>query len=584
MGLVVCIKCNDKIMKKIFYFMSLVCMLMFAACSSDDDLIEDESGEGDAGEALQEVVIGVGMPGSDGTRVDLDDLTLTWEEGDQLTLVGHKTVKVGGQHWWEQHDEEVYKTFDLTLIEGAGTKYAKFRGLVGDYKDFAVYYKTKNLTIDEKTGKASFNYEGAVQNGFNSQEHLKNYLFLYLTEKDKPDKDTPALSKYHFEPLFKKLDELKKGIMLSIRSSILRLDVRTLPNNLKKANEVSWVVNNYSPSNTAAGLSEFFGSLHFKAEIKDIRGKKNEHQYLYIPVGVKDGQFICNEYYSAYEFSDGIVTRSATYKEPEEKTEKKPGGAQSNGKMIFPGKRYNAAVTVHEEGKEDDPHAVSYWDGLHALPVIEGEWPAENQFKIKLKKGVEPLSEVEDANKVVYRLKGIDKEGWCIYETDNGRIEHADGLFIPKYAESVVGIQSPRFLRFLRANLCKDYKNLTEVRLSPYTQTIGAYSFAGCTALEEFTVPYATRTIDNNAFDGFKGTKFVVKAHRRQLSIINEYIFGKGNKVTENCALYIHETWEQYFRVHASNKRGFVYWAGYYFPKDKLVFIDDHGDKVDINL
>lgn len=55
-------------MKRVFYFMSLMCIILFASCSSENDVIVEVSPSG------KKITIGVGMPDNDGTRVSTADL------------------------------------------------------------------------------------------------------------------------------------------------------------------------------------------------------------------------------------------------------------------------------------------------------------------------------------------------------------------------------------------------------------------------------------------------------------------------------------------------------------------------------
>lgn len=537
-------------MKKLAYLITLFCIALFSACSSDDDALVGEENAGD-GVFGKEIIIGAGMPDDESTRVSFDDSNLKdglrWQEGDKLLLVGLKNKGREGY--------EIIGTSDFELIEGAGQRRGIFKGRTLKNADkYQVFYKGNLKFSKDRFGitYVDMDYTGVSQNGFNTTSHLRNYLFLAVSNLQ------AETTERRFIPLALSLDELlKDNVNLTLLNSYLRIDVRALPKNLENARQVRWLINNDTGDNSYSNSTQVFGVLNFKAEIKDIRANKDAHQYLYIPFKVIDQQFMHKERYIALEFSDRyITTRSASHRE-------------GDGILIRPGKRYNVNVSVHQDGIEDDPHALYNWDGFEEgeIPDFSKSWSiSDKQIRVKFVEGMKPLESLEDSSHIKYTF--VSKEdGWCTYETKE-RIENANGLINPEHAKSIVGLQSPLHVRVLRDGVCKDFTNLKELLLSPYVQKIGVESFSGCTSLKKIEIPYCTRIIKKGAFAGFTGDEIIIHAPEKQLSVCETGAFSN----TENCTLRLHESWYPYMKSHP------LRWAGYEFKK--VIYIDDDGNDV----
>lgn len=564
-------------MKKIFYFILLVCFMIMAACSSDDDEIIEEEQDGNDTEIFgEEIIIGADMPNGNDTRISVTPngrkWELNWEKGDQLVLVGKIVEKA--HNWWEK-DKVTYKTSVFTLVQGAGTKKAKFRGKsIKDVDTYNVYYKTPHLKIDAITGVAKMNFTGEEQQGFNSISHVKKFLYLYVAgnsyEFSEQTEDWRRLA-----PADLTEGEIKKGLSLTSMTSVLRIDVRAVPENIKHAREVKWLVNNYAKKEdldkTLAQPQYTFGLLRFEVgEIKDIRNEADVHQYLYLPFNVYDNQFICNKYFTSLVFSDRrTITRAVANDVPD-------------GAKVFPGNIYDINVSVLEEGVKEPEHTLLEWDGLDAdeIPVLgPNDWLPENQIKVKLRleDGKEPLERMvvsTEDGEVEYKLvheteSEYTTDGWYTYETKD-RIENIDGFLNEKYADQVLGLKSPLYLRNIQNGVCKNFKNLKELSMSPYVQNIGDDSFSGCTSLEKIEIPYCTRTIGYDAFKGFKGTEIIVRSPLKQLAVCARNAFGDKDK--RNCTLRLHESWKDYVdKYHGS-------WCGYKFKE--IIYIDDNGNDI----
>lgn len=548
--------------------MSLMCIVMFASCSSDDEFVGEENGDSELGE---EIIIGVKMPDDKSTRAVFDDtgLKLKWEAGDKLVVYA---CDEGGQLQKDWNDN--YYKSEFTIIEGVGKNVAKFKGYLPKHNSlttenkvrYQVYYKS-NLKIakDRYYEYVTMDYTGVEQNGFNSMAHFKNYLFMAASDLQQMGQDKEA----RYLPRYLKKEELKNGVSLKVLNSYLRIDVRALPENLSKANEVKWLVNNYDPSNGYSEPLDNWGLLRFKVnEIKDIRKDENAHQYLYMPVHILPGQFLCADYYSSLVFSDSYTnTRGVS--------------AKGNGKKLFSGRRYNVNVSVDDGTTQE--HTLSNWDGLEAdeIPNVKPgtDWLEDNQVgvKLKLKDGEKPLDFLEADNEI-FVLKKATFKGWYIYQTQSGnRIESIYGLLDPKYAGVILGLISPLHLRTIDDKVCQNFTNLKELYFSPYVQNIGASSFANCSALDKIEIPYCTRIIQKDAFKGFKGHEIIIRTPEKQLAICAAGAFGSKDK--KDCTLRLHKSWKEHIESKTVSN-GCVEWAGCSFRKSNIIYIDDNGNDI----
>ena len=552
-------------MNKIFYFMSLVCVMLLAACSSEDEFVEEENGNPEYGE---EIEIGVGMP-DDETRVafDEDGLGLTWEKGDKLLVVACDNN--GGLKFNEQG--EVLKS-EFTIVQGYGKKKAKFRGYLpdneskysGNQKYYQVFYNGK-LTVKEESYTSTtiknkyidIDYTKVEQNGFNSKSHLKDYLFMAVSHLTEGGTSTER----RYLPDVLRKENFNKELKLRLLNSYLQIDVRAVPANLKNADEIKWLVNNHSDDNSYSEPMFSYGTLRFNVdEIKDIRNDENQHQYLYLPVRAIPYSHVMNSYYNAIVFSDRYINTRAV-------------SSDGAGKLIKPGGRYKMNVSVRKDGVADEQHTLYDWDGFEAdeIPNVKPEeWLEDNQLRVKLelKEGETPFKSLTDDNGVTYKLvEGPGSEGWYKYEADIARIENIDGLIAPEHAERVVGLQLPLHLRTICDGVCRNFHKLKDLYLSPYVQNIGVGSFADCKALDKIVIPYCTRIIQKDAFKGFNGHDIIVRTPEKQLAICASGAFGSSNKT--NCTLRLHKSWQKYMKPH--DKR----WAGYRFKQ--IIYIDDDG-------
>ena len=207
-------------MKKLFNFMLLALMVMSAACSSDDDIYEDGSETGD------KIIIGIGMPEENGTRVSTEDLfNLKWENGDKIFLMGYDN---NGNYVGKSNGD---------IISGAGTKYAKFSTSTVEGADkYMIYYNNQvrrgPVQFDDK-GNVSVNYQDQVRYRANESATLKETLLLGSDM-------IPA-------------GKITSGTTVKIRNSVLKLNIQNMNPEQKGAAiaDITWKANGkemcYSP-------------------------------------------------------------------------------------------------------------------------------------------------------------------------------------------------------------------------------------------------------------------------------------------------------------------------------------------------
>ena len=194
-------------MKKIYFFLSLACLIMFSACSSDDDQIIQETEIVPEGE---KVVIGVGMPVADDTRVSTEDLqNLLWEEGDVLTCVGYSADGM-----------QVKGTSQFSITSGFGTTAGVFEGKsIAGAALHKFIYKGKDVQFSHTMWgeTTTVDYFNQVQTAPSSSASIKNSIYI---ETDKVDFKT-----------------FKGNLPTKIMNSVLRLNIKTLPDVIKDANK-----------------------------------------------------------------------------------------------------------------------------------------------------------------------------------------------------------------------------------------------------------------------------------------------------------------------------------------------------------
>ncbi len=163
-------------------------------------------------EAIEkEITIHVGMPDDTGLRVAYEDISLklTWEEGDQLLIVGFDGV---GN----------YK--GKSIFTYTGTPGKTSGPFTGTAIDGAVKYKMyypATIAVDEESGTVTYpimNEQEQQANG--SVTHLKNYIVLVNTE----------------------ISDLSVAIQLTMISSIVKFNLTNVPAQVGTLKKLEWEV------------------------------------------------------------------------------------------------------------------------------------------------------------------------------------------------------------------------------------------------------------------------------------------------------------------------------------------------------
>ena len=475
--------------------MSLLCLMMFAACSSDDEIVENDENGDIYGE---EFVISVDMPDKESTRVKLDGWNLTWEQDDKLVLIARDA------------QNNFIGPSDFKLISGADKTKAKFVGrAVKKAAKYEVYYKSKNLKLDRSGNepKVYMDYSNVVQEEMNSSEHVKNYLLMTAPAKTKEEL-------------------MHANFALDIKTSLLVIDIKAVPYNVNNANKVSWYINYDNP-----GWKWEMGSLNFKGTIK-----KNEHNRLYMPFvvdkehwGLYTGQEI------ALVFTNGAFKRSVVAK-------------ATKNMQYKEGYEYTVNVSVPDD--KDAGHALTEWNGTDLRPIAPLNGPAKNEIWVKFVDDNAAQKVITDDYGTVFTLSPKVEKGWHAYKTASA-ITETSKIF--QNNKNITDVYLPFYLVDIPDNMFEGCTNLLSVRMSPFTEFIGNNCFYQCYRLRNVEIPVTVMLIKAHAFaglhsgteitDNFDNTRFIVHSHIDHIKIENA-IFHEA-KTEQPTILYIHESWKE---------------------------------------
>lgn len=177
-------------MKKIFYFISIVYVMILASCTSDiDDFVPGSSGD--------VITIGVGMPNNT-TRVSTADLlNLTWESGDRILLLGY-----------DSNNSYVGRSESGDIKSGVGSKSAHFDvKTIPNAKKYKVFYKEDNVIVNND-GTIQVKYLNQIQNDVNDSKHIKSFFAL-------GSKDISA-------------SDINKGAILSPLNAVMKVNIKDI--------------------------------------------------------------------------------------------------------------------------------------------------------------------------------------------------------------------------------------------------------------------------------------------------------------------------------------------------------------------
>lgn len=451
-------------MKQIIWFLLLVGLLTTTSCSSDD--IPQPDNEEQEIPSPQEIEITVGMPNNEtgNSKVIYDDnsLNFTWEEGDQIVVVGftEDTICIGKQ------------IFNFKeMVPGTDNKVAKFVGkLVEGAHSYYLYYNTPQLTIQDN-GEAIFNYDGQIQTADNTTTHLKDYLYLkspYLTE----------------------INDLEKGnFIMEMQNAIMRFDINFLPNanDLGKITEVYWIFaygkiqyeqvsllklafNPQSPFKIYLSFNPDFnypnGFEYFR-----IRLKGDEKIYDAVPnssTSIKYGRGY--RYYITVTDKNTDKYRNFTWQELE----------QQNYEIWY------KTTEVDYKPKGFNVFKVYGTDYMRIYPQSDLLIPLEKTFKESIFTGSYRITEIILPNTIK-----VITENSFVNNTNLATLKFRPGTELSS----------------IEQNAFKGCTNLRNIILPPFTDSgsIGNYAFSGCTSINFTTLPTGLSTIQTGCFKGCTG-------------------------------------------------------------------------------
>lgn len=416
-------------------------MFMFAACSSDDE-ISDSLNSG----SEKEITIRVEMPEDNDTRVAVDGLSVTWQEGDQLIALGSTAE---GQ---KPFGETVF-----TLVSGAGTKYATFKGMtIDNATSYQLVYKVPNMSVDEKTGMYFPDCDDYIQNGVNSQEHFKDALSLISAPTPLKGED---------------------NISLNHASSFLRLDVRSLPSDLGNVKKVMWFIN------YAGEGDELVGSLNFDGEINNLTAE-DDHNYLYLP-------FVCDN--QKLNANSKIAVRFVG------NTCRTVNAVSMNGKQYEIGKRYDIRVSTDENDNKS----------LHTWDVVSSDRPADYEMWVKTADGAAPvMKSVKDAEGNVYTLSdNVNDAGWYVY--GNYGVSVMKKTPIMEKAHDITNVLLSDAVKEISARSFWECSSLAEVNMPSELTTVADSAFLE-TAITKIDLPNSVTSIGKFSFSSSSLREFNV--------------------------------------------------------------------------
>ena len=412
-------------------------MLMAAACSSEEELTETSPHDG------SEVVITVAMPDQKDTRVNLSGQKLCWNAGDQLYAI---PVNIDGRV------EGTACVLDIVNPD-ASSNTAKFKGKLTSASMYRLVYKTDKVKIDGQ-GNVSIDHAGVTQTKLDSDEHLKNYFLI--TSDDVLE------------------ENISKNVQLYFRDALLRVNLRSLPENLTSITDVKWILNYGGADETVAAAMKFDGTLPVMYETEADR-------YITMPVDVTRNLVQHAGKKMALQFN-GSRTRTVTVTVPAEKT-------------YTANRRYNINVSLlaHEGQK-----AMTGWD-------VENDYPLDNQIWAEVGEGGSFCVNGSE-------IKSESLRGYHVY-TDNsvGEILTLGSEFM-RGSSNITELVFPRKIEELSGNAFL-YSGLScplDLRQCKNLQTIGPNSFDGMEVEVLLPSDGAPLSFMERAFDSYLGTSITV--------------------------------------------------------------------------
>ena len=187
---------------KLKLLISALLALLVAGCTHNINLPEPAEEEG------KMVTISATIPPETRVAYDDDTRTLSWQDGDQLLLVGY--------------DGTTYKGYKIFNYSGNGNS---FNGEEVPYATtYKAYYPGNVITVDLNGNLKPLpaNFWQQAQNGNNSTAHLRNKILMY---------DETA-------------NPLNETFNLALKSSIIKFNLQNVPANVGTLVNLIWIVEN----------------------------------------------------------------------------------------------------------------------------------------------------------------------------------------------------------------------------------------------------------------------------------------------------------------------------------------------------
>lgn len=425
----------------------------------------DQSASENKGEMLS---IKVSMPQDENleteeipdARIAYDDtnLSLTWENGDQLRLVG---LDAGGN---------IKGTTDFKLTGKTGGRHTIFMGQsVPGATHYDIYYLCNDKFPVSKDGKTNMLYSDQHQLADNSTQHLKHALFMKSNER------VPAE--------YLKLET--QNIPLSMQNSIMRFDLSNIPDNIKTINNLTWKVVN-PRGNGSKEISLSFNDL-------DIIGKKLTGFMCFTDMNIKkNGNINITLKDSDPSNSENQI---CTYK------------LKINNDITFKSNnRYIATIDLKNE-TQSSSNRFYYKSNIELFPnMFDDDYrPTEGSYDKSTEIGFLDFPINSDDEEIELEEKALKGNKVITYlEFEGGIEEIGESAF--EGCTNLERVKFPKSMKEIEEHAFKGCTNLKEV-IIPGVQEINKGAFEGCTSLEKITLPSKLEEIELDVFKGCKSLK-----------------------------------------------------------------------------
>lgn len=509
-------------MKKIFNIMMMACMVMMAACSSDDDMIETENVRG------EEIVIKAGM---NDTRVNINGYELTWNKDENLLLLG-----------FDEQDKFIGTT-KFHLESGSGTKNATFKGFL--LKGAAKY---KVLVYNSDTEVAQ---DGTITGRYNHHVQDENNDTFRLRENLRIEADG-----------FKTAEELKKGVTLKMTNCIMRVDLRSLPEGCNANGFIKMFANFGEADQVYMGCCDFtaMGTLQ---DLTDAA----QHNYIYIPfepATLKSGKKLAIQFGTDKNDTSifGSVSRAAS-------ADKAYAGGSMYDLVV---ESTNSGAYTNSLYKWKTSNIIGADDNQIWVKFVEG--------------ATMPKTLMDYDNITYTLSDTPNTEGWYVYSTKDPIFKAQDLFNGEKVGKNIIAeVWLPESMTTISNSIFAYNESVTNVKISSSTVKIDEFAFYRASALTEFVVPATVKSIKSGAFGhcgnaSIPNSKFTILAPKETLTEIDGYAFDADDNLNE-FDLYIHHSWKNDVNVSDNTWNYMSVDKGVLSHKFRSIhLIDDNGNEI----